>query len=238
MLRHLKPHLPLIVTAVVVAILATAGPVAARAAFDALNAHKVDGFHAVGAAATPAHRAGKLVATNGTGRLPNNIISKAPNSARLNNLPVSAFASKILYSNGFYSVSDASYCPTAEFTPSRRSYALVQVDIDVIGGAGGGAVAMAAAYEVDGGGFVQALPEWNTGASAPQSEYAGLSNSGVVNLVPGSTYRFAGKGSLLSGTVAIADCKVIVQIMPKLPGTTLTPAPKSPAATQQRRAGR
>jgi hypothetical protein len=231
---YLKTHAPLIVAIVVVAILTTAGPALARAAFDAMNAHKVDGFHAVAAGAAPAHRAGKLVATNGAGHLPNNIISKAPNSAKLNNLPVSAFASKILYSNGIYSVGDASYCPTATFTPTRPSYALINVDIDVIGGGGGGGVAMAAAVEVDGGGFEQATPQWNTGATAAQGEFTGLRNSGIAMLAPGSTYRFAGKGFQLSGATAAADCKVIVQIMPRLPGTTFTPAPKAPAGSEQR----
>ena len=48
-----------------------------------MNSDKVDGKHAVGAGATPTSRAGKLVATNSSGRLPNNIIAKAPDSGLL-----------------------------------------------------------------------------------------------------------------------------------------------------------
>lgn len=51
--------------------LSTVGGVAvAKAAYDAANAHKVDGRHAVGAKAGAAKRAGKLVATNGKGKFP------------------------------------------------------------------------------------------------------------------------------------------------------------------------
>jgi hypothetical protein len=52
----------------------------------------VDGFHAVSCKATRIHRAGKLVATCGSnGRLPNNIIAKAPDSSRLGGKPASAY---------------------------------------------------------------------------------------------------------------------------------------------------
>lgn len=56
------------------------------------NADKLDGKHAVGAGATINYRRGKLVTTKrSTGRLPNNIIAKAPNAARLGGLKKSAF---------------------------------------------------------------------------------------------------------------------------------------------------
>jgi hypothetical protein len=64
-----------IVTAVIVSGIFVAGPTVAQAAYDAVNADKVDGKHAVGAGSTVANRKGKLVATSPTtGRLPNNII--------------------------------------------------------------------------------------------------------------------------------------------------------------------
>ena len=54
-----------------------------RQAFDAQNAHQVDGRHAVGAGASVTQRQGRLVATGSDGRLPNNIIKKAPNAGML-----------------------------------------------------------------------------------------------------------------------------------------------------------
>jgi len=60
-----------------------AGPPVAAAVYDAVNADKVDGRHAVAASTTPAGRAGKLVATNSSGRLPNDIIATAPNAGKL-----------------------------------------------------------------------------------------------------------------------------------------------------------
>ena len=91
MFRTLRRHLPIVLTAVVTATVFAAGPTVAQAAFDAVNSDKVDGKHAVGAGATSAARAGKLVATNSSGLLPNNIITKAPNSESLDGKDSTAF---------------------------------------------------------------------------------------------------------------------------------------------------
>lgn len=56
------------------------------------DADTVDGKHAVGAAAKPKKRAGKLVATDKKGRLPNNIIQKAPDANLLDGRDASEFA--------------------------------------------------------------------------------------------------------------------------------------------------
>jgi hypothetical protein len=73
-----------VVAALTAAVTAGAPAVAETIADFARNADKVDGKHAVGAAASIEQRKGKLVATNGqTGRLPNNIIRKAPDADRL-----------------------------------------------------------------------------------------------------------------------------------------------------------
>lgn len=96
MLHHvattLRRQVPVAVTAAVVCSLFAGGPVVARAAFDAHNADKVDGKHAVGASTSVAKRKGKLVATSPrTGRLPSNIIATAPNAKRLDGLAGSAY---------------------------------------------------------------------------------------------------------------------------------------------------
>jgi hypothetical protein len=80
---RIRAHAPILITAVLVAALTTGGPALATAAFDAMNAHKVDGKHAVGAKASPSRRAGKLVATGASGYLPNGIIKKARDADRL-----------------------------------------------------------------------------------------------------------------------------------------------------------
>lgn len=72
-----------------------AAPAVGHGVEHALFAHdsdKVDGKHAVSAGATVDTRKGKLVATNTTtGRLPNNIIAKAPDADLLDGLDSSAF---------------------------------------------------------------------------------------------------------------------------------------------------
>lgn len=65
--------------ATVLVVVAFGGGAAARGRYDAQNAHKVDGKHAVGAGATVKQRRGKLVATDPkTGRLPRNIVAISP----------------------------------------------------------------------------------------------------------------------------------------------------------------
>ena len=67
---------------------AQVGPAAVRN----INVHKVDGKHAVGASAGVSKRRNKLVATNSSGYLPNNIIKKARNADKLDGLDSSIFA--------------------------------------------------------------------------------------------------------------------------------------------------
>lgn len=76
----MRRHLTTMLVAVVTAAVTAGGPALAHGVQHALFAHdadKVDGKHAVGAGAKPAARAGKLVATNKAGQLPNNIIAAA-----------------------------------------------------------------------------------------------------------------------------------------------------------------
>lgn len=76
-------------TALVVALGATAGPVMAKALVDA---DTVDGLHAVKAGASGDQRAGRLVATKaGNGKLPDDIIAKAPDAQLLAGAPASAY---------------------------------------------------------------------------------------------------------------------------------------------------
>lgn len=75
--------------------LATAAPAMAKTVVDyARNAGKVDGLSAVRAGTSPGRRAGKIVATDGSGRLPNGIIAKAPDTRRFDNLSVEDFVLK------------------------------------------------------------------------------------------------------------------------------------------------
>jgi hypothetical protein len=88
----LRRHVPVAVTAAVICSLFAGGPSVARAAFDAVNADKVDGRHAVGSGAGINARKGKLVATNGsTGRLPNDIIKKAQDANLLDGRDSTAY---------------------------------------------------------------------------------------------------------------------------------------------------
>lgn len=80
-------RLPLVLStaALVIALAGTGGPVLARA-FDANNADRVDGKHAVGAAAPVAKRKGKLVAAGKNGYLPNNAIKRAQNADKVDGI--------------------------------------------------------------------------------------------------------------------------------------------------------
>jgi hypothetical protein len=82
-------------------ILAFGGGAAAKGKYDAKNAHKVDGKHAVGSGASVQQRKGKLVATNPkTGRLPDNIIASAPDADRLGGYTHRAMSAMIIPPQG------------------------------------------------------------------------------------------------------------------------------------------
>jgi len=99
-LRGHARDIRLVVIALAAGSLIGAAP--ASAACDATNAYKVDGFRAVGAKATVAQRKGKLVATNPkTGRLPNNIIRKAPNANQLDGIDATGFVQNQVLSGEF-----------------------------------------------------------------------------------------------------------------------------------------
>lgn len=91
MTERIRRIVPMILIAVLASALTVGAPAVGAAIYDAVNADKVDGRHAVGAGASVGARAGKLVATGTTGRLPNNIIAKAPDANLLDGLDSSAF---------------------------------------------------------------------------------------------------------------------------------------------------
>ncbi|GAA1911938.1 hypothetical protein [Nocardioides marmoribigeumensis] len=91
-MNQVRRWVPYLAVGLVAGLVSAAGPSVARAAYDAMNADKVDGRHAVGASATISDRAGKLVATDASGRLPNNILLKALDSARLAGRTAASFA--------------------------------------------------------------------------------------------------------------------------------------------------
>lgn len=102
MSRFFRENAKLIVVAAVAIMLGLTAPAIGHGvhAQFAHNADKVDGKHAVGAGTSVANRQGKLVATDSDGRLPNNIIKTAPNSARLGGFTHAQMASMPLLVQG------------------------------------------------------------------------------------------------------------------------------------------
>ena len=90
-----RSHVTTALVAAVTSLVVAGGPALARTAGSLVragDADTVNGFGAVGCHATIANRSGALVATCAdTGRLPNNIIAKAPDSALLDGKDSSAF---------------------------------------------------------------------------------------------------------------------------------------------------
>lgn len=99
----LRQHVTVMIAAALGVMIGSVGPGVAQAAYDAVNADKVDGKHAVGAGATVNQRKGKLVATYPTtGFLPNNIIKRAQDSARVNGYGHAALRSLPLSAQGAF----------------------------------------------------------------------------------------------------------------------------------------
>jgi hypothetical protein len=88
MLDLVRRNLTTVLVAMITAAVTVGGPTIAA---KITNADKVDGKHAVGANATVAARAGKLVATNSSGYLPSNIVLKAANADKLDGMDSKAF---------------------------------------------------------------------------------------------------------------------------------------------------
>ncbi|HSV39622.1 MAG TPA: hypothetical protein VLI04_12775 [Nocardioidaceae bacterium] len=86
-----RENLKLVGVAVFCLTVGLAGPSVAGAVQKGLNADQVDGKHAVGAKAPVAKRKNKLVATNKQGYLPDNIIKRARDAAKLGGKAASSY---------------------------------------------------------------------------------------------------------------------------------------------------
>lgn len=90
-------RIALVLTSMALVVVAAVGAGSAFAparladAAGTVNADKVDGLHAVPARASRSSRAAKLVATNSSGYLPNDIIRKASDADRLDGMDSKAF---------------------------------------------------------------------------------------------------------------------------------------------------
>ena len=149
----IKRHLTTILVAMVTAAVTAAAPSLA-AAFDALNAHKVDGKHAVGSGASATQRKGKLVATNKKGKLPNNIIAKAPDAVKADK---ATNANKLdnLDSSEFMKADDA------EFTSNSATMADDASDVTIMSWPGAVLKGTCAAGAPDT--FVDLTEDWDEG---------------------------------------------------------------------------
>jgi hypothetical protein len=115
-MSRFRTHLPTIVVAAVTAMVTAGAPALAGSVVDfARNADKVDGKHAVGFSASIAGRAGKLVATNAAGRLPNNIIAKAADPDQLDGIDSAGFV------QDGETVADATHAASADNATSANN---------------------------------------------------------------------------------------------------------------------
>jgi hypothetical protein len=91
MLNAVRRHLATAVIAGLTSLAVLGAAPVAAAAYDAMNAQKVDGLSAVPFRTSRLDRATKLVATDLNGHLPNNIIVKARNADKLDNIDSTQF---------------------------------------------------------------------------------------------------------------------------------------------------
>jgi hypothetical protein len=107
-MTRMTPRITHVVALALAVLVGFSGGAVAKAKYDAQNAHRVDGKHAVSAGAPLAKRKGKLVATNAAGRLPNNIIAKAPDAARLGGFTHAQTSTMVIVPQGVGSSGTAS----------------------------------------------------------------------------------------------------------------------------------
>lgn len=223
--RHLSTVTVAASTALVTALVVAGGPALAATVVDfAKNAGAVNGKKAVAANASVAQRKGKLVATGGlSGQLPNNIIAKAPDSAKLGGSPLSGLAARYLTSYDYWvpATTQKTFCETAPFTPKVRSVATIQVAVDASGATATRWSAQAAISDDGGATFARTNPNWWITATSPAAGYESVSASASVALAPGTRYVFAGIG-YATAAMSNGDCTLTVQVVPALPGTSVT----------------
>lgn len=105
--RYSKAAFVLAAGALIISAANAGGPAIAKAL--GTNSDTVDGFDAVKSSTPAKQRKGKLVATSPkTGRLPDNIIAKAPNAAKLAGKPLSFFLSSAAAAGIYESAAHAS----------------------------------------------------------------------------------------------------------------------------------
>jgi hypothetical protein len=155
-------------------------------------------------------------------RVPERSTARAPDLAGLAKLPLSAFAPTILYSNGEMGPEGPPICQTASFTPARPSFAVIRVDVDFKGNSTTSRTfTVEPGYSTtNGDSYHAATPHWWTVATSALGARASAGNSGVVRLAAGQAYRFAAKMDI-GGPPSPADCIVVVEILPKFPGSKI-----------------
>jgi len=130
-------------------------------------------------------------------------------------------------------------CQTAsDYTPDFPQVAFIHANFSVIGDADGVDFATRASYSNDGGiTFYDAPPQWTMGATAPPNDWAVNPNFGVVELTPGTNYRFGVRVWVIGGTCPGCHyiCSVITEISNRNP--TTSPFIISPSGGQQNLGG-
>lgn len=223
--RHLSTVTVAAATAVVTATVITGGPaLAASVVAYATNAGAVDGRHAVPANASLAGRRGKLVATGAkSGRLPDDIIARAPDSARLQGTPLSGLAGSAIVAYGSWSPTGTQtpFCATAAYVPPLDSFATVVVDAEEYTDGPTSFLAVQAAVSTDGGTtFAGALPAGILDTTLTTHSSATVSAVATVALTRGRRYAFAGLGYTSAPAMSTyGKCTLDVQVTPRLPGT-------------------
>jgi hypothetical protein len=107
-----------VVLAVAVVLIFAGGVAGAASKYDADNADKVDGRHAVGPKAAASKRAGRLVATDQKGKLPRWAMTTAPDSARLGGVPARHLASQSIPPQGTHVSSGATMTDSGPGLPT------------------------------------------------------------------------------------------------------------------------
>ena len=133
---------------------------------------------------------------------------------------IAASAPKFLYGIGgpFVPADGESFgCRTASYKAKRPETAHIHGSLFWVGGAAGSTYYIKAAYSTDGGtNWDFAEPDWESAGHAIQGQYGTAYNQGLVQLQPGTTYKFGLRASHASGgTGAALDCKLTVEIGPR-----------------------
>jgi hypothetical protein len=176
----------------------------------------------------------------GNNYCPNNRVTRAQMAMFMQRLGTALSPTFIIRNTSGITDANEVLCQTqSNYTPDFPQVAYINANFSMRGDGDGADFATRASYSDDSGTtFYDAPPQWSMGATAQANDYDVNPNFGVVELDPGTNYRFGVRVYTFAGTdcpTCSYECSVIVEVLNRNPATS--PLIIGPSGGQQNLGG-